>query len=957
MTNGFRKGGLGLSLALGLSAGMVHASAPDQTWARTYNPQGLVATIDGPRTDVSDITQYQYDTQGHLSTVTDALGHVTTYGNYDSYSNPLQIIDANGVVTTLTYTPQEWPLTITRDSSGTPSTTTLTYDAAGDLTQTQDADGVTLIYTYDSARRLTDITDGAGNRIHYTLDAAGNRTQEQTFDPSNTLTHTVSRTFNNLSQLLTVVDALNRTVLTYSYPDGYDAAGHPKHSADAAGTQRTLGYDALDRLVSTIDNANGTDTATQNTQTTSSYDSSDNLTSVVDPSSLTTSYTYDGLGHRTGLQSPDTGASADTYDAAGNQLTHTDAKGITRTMGYDALNRLISTTFADSTLNITYAYDESNSVTGCTNSAPIGRLTRIVENAVTTAYCYDARGEVIQKRQVTSAATDVTSYTYSLAGRLRQQTNPDGTSILDTYNALGQLSGVQVTPVGGSASVVVSNISYLPFGPISGYTLGNGQTVTRTYDATYALTDLTSPALTLHFARDPLGRITAEGNAPGASPATETYHYDALSRLGEVDDANGSLIQSYTYNQTGDRLTKNGNALATGNYGYTTGTHQINSIGSSARASDANGNTTGISSAGQAFGYGYNGRNRLTVVQVAGSTVGTYSYNALGQRIGKAATLPNAITQRFVYNEQGSLIGEYGTNTRDYVWMGDTPVAVIDVAGSTSTINYVTADQLGTPRAVSDSSGATIWSWAWVGNPYGELSPTSTAGYTLNLRYPGQYYDNESGLMDNINRSYDPATGRYIQSDPIGLAGGISTYAYVGDQPLSNVDPQGLACPADLMAAGTCFQSSNYDQNSSDDTTVAGTAETDEVAMLNMRKLDTSETDENYAVITDTDTFVTTSGQGINTTKGYQGTFLIDGSKTQAICHSHRLSKGYWPTPGYEDNDPIVNNNQPNYIVRNGVIGVLEEVDGQYQYRLLKGRLTGPQIHATQQQLNLYQKH
>jgi len=793
MTNGFRKGGLGLSLALGLSAGMVHASAPDQTWARTYNPQGLVATIDGPRTDVSDITQYQYDTQGHLSTVTDALGHVTTYGNYDSYSNPLQIIDANGVVTTLTYTPQEWPLTITRDSSGTPSTTTLTYDAAGDLTQTQDADGVTLIYTYDSARRLTDITDGAGNRIHYTLDAAGNRTQEQTFDPSNTLTHTVSRTFNNLSQLLTVVDALNRTVLTYSYPDGYDAAGHPKHSADAAGTQRTLGYDALDRLVSTIDNANGTDTATQNTQTTSSYDSSDNLTSVVDPSSLTTSYTYDGLGHRTGLQSPDTGASADTYDAAGNQLTHTDAKGITRTKGYDALNRLVSTTFADPTLNITYAYDEGNSVTGCTSSAPIGRLTRIVENAVTTAYCYDARGEVIQKRQITSAATDVTSYTYSLAGRLRQQTNPDGTSILDTYNALGQLSGVQVTPVGGSASVVVSNISYLPFGPISGYTLGNGQTVTRTYDATYALTDITSPALNMHYARDALGRITAEGATPGASPASESYKYDPLSRLIEVDDANGNPIQSYTYNQTGDRLTKSGNALATGNYGYQANTHWLTSIGNAARTYDANGNTTGNSSAGQNYGYGYNGRNRLIVIQLGGSTVSSYSYNALGQRIGKVATLPSAITQRFAYDEQGGLIGEYGSSTRDYIWMAGIPVGVLDSVGGSSTLNYVTADHLGTPRAVSNSAGTTLWSWAWLGNPFGEQTPVSAAGYVLNLRFRGQYYDVESGLIHNGHRDYCMECGRYIQSDPIGLNGGLSTYSYVEANPLAYVDALGLS--------------------------------------------------------------------------------------------------------------------------------------------------------------------
>jgi len=797
MTKGFRRGLLGLSLSLSLCTGLAHAAAPDQTWARTYNPQGLVDTLDGPRTDVSDITHYTYDAQGHLATVTDALGHVTTYGNYDSYSNPLQITDANQVVTVLTYTPQEWPATVTRDSTGSPATTTLTYDAAGDLTQTQDADGVILKYTYDNARRLTDITDGAGNHIHYTLDAAGNRTQEQTFDPSNTLTHTVSQTYNTLSQLLTVTDALNRTVLSYSYPDGYDAAGHPTHSADALGTQRTKGYDALNRLVSTIDNANGTDTATQNTTTAVTFDASDNPTGVTDPSNLTTTYTYDGLGHRTALQSPDTGTSTDTYDAAGNRLVHTDAKGVVSTTSYDALNRPISTTFADTTLNITYGYDEANSVTGCTSSVPIGRLTRVVENAVTTVYCYDPRGNILQKRQITGTTTDTTTYTYTVGNRLSQLTAPDGTVTSDSYNALGQLSGVQVTPAGGSASAVVSAITYLPFGPISSYTLGNGQTVTRTYDATYALTDVTSPALALHFALDAMGHITAIGNASGANPATETYHYDPLYRLMDATEANGTALESYTYNMTGDRLSKAAPGLATGAYLYTPGTHQLSSVGSAARVSDANGNTTGDTVGGSTYGFAYNGRNLLTLAQANSVTVGTYTYNALGQRIGKVEISPQAATERFAYDENSSLIGEYGTTNRDYVWLGNIPVAVIDntTNGSvtTSTINYVHADGLGTPRAVTNSAGTTIWQWAYQGNPFGEQQPTSSTGYVLNLRYPGQYFDAETGTNYNLNRTYEAATGRYLQSDPIGLNGGVSTYAYVSNNPLSFSDLLGLA--------------------------------------------------------------------------------------------------------------------------------------------------------------------
>jgi RHS repeat-associated protein len=165
----------------------------------------------------------------------------------------------------------------------------------------------------------------------------------------------------------------------------------------------------------------------------------------------------------------------------------------------------------------------------------------------------------------------------------------------------------------------------------------------------------------------------------------------------------------------------------------------------------------------------------------------------------KVATLPTSITQRYAYDESSHLIGEYGATTRDYIWLDDLPVAVADtrLVGGLSlhfvtTINYVHADGLGTPRAVTDSTGNTIWSWPYQGNPFGELQPTSTNGYTLNLRYPGQYFDAESGLVDNGFRTYEAATGRYGQSDPAGLNGGISTYAYAGGNSLSLVDPLGL---------------------------------------------------------------------------------------------------------------------------------------------------------------------
>ena len=528
---------------------------------------------------------------------------------------------------------------------------------------------------------------------------------------------------------------------------------------------------------------------TANTTTKYTYDALDRLTQVTDPSGLATTYQYDGLSDPTSLTGPDTGVTARTYDAAGNVLTATDAKGILVSYAYDAQNRRLSASYPDSTQNITYHYDEANSVTGCSSSYPIGHLTRIVESAVTTVYCYDAQGRVIEKQQITGTTTDTTGYAYTAAGRLSSIVYPSGTLVTYTRDSDGRIQSLSVTPPNGTASTAVSSVTYQPLGPVSGYTLGNGQAVTRTYDANYRLTDLASPAFSLHVARDAMGDITALGNAPGANPATETYSYDPLYRLTAITEAGGTTLQSVTYNPTGDRLSKTGSGLATGAYGYTPNTHQLVATGSYTRAVDANGNTTAITAASGNLGFGYNDRNRMILAQVAGSTVGSYTYDALGERIQKVS---GSATERYGYDEGRQLLSEQGATNRDYVWMDGIPVVNVDTSGTTSTLAYVTADQLGTPRAIADASGSTLWQLPYQGNAFEELSPTSSTGYVYNLRSAGEYYDAETGLHSNGFRTRDPSTWRFLQSDPLGLGGGISTYAVVGSSPLSNIDPLGL---------------------------------------------------------------------------------------------------------------------------------------------------------------------
>lgn len=115
-----------------------------------------------------------------------------------------------------------------------------------------------------------------------------------------------------------------------------------------------------------------------------------------------------------------------------------------------------------------------------------------------------------------------------------------------------------------------------------------------------------------------------------------------------------------------------------------------------------------------------------------------------------------------------------------------------NTTGTSSTVNYVHADGLGTPRVISDAIGVTKWQWSYQSNPFGEQQPVSSAGYVFNLRLPGQYFDAESGLMYNDARYYEPSTGRFPQPDPSGFNGGIGLYVYGLNNPLMYVDPLGL---------------------------------------------------------------------------------------------------------------------------------------------------------------------
>jgi RHS repeat-associated protein len=241
---------------------------------------------------------------------------------------------------------------------------------------------------------------------------------------------------------------------------------------------------------------------------------------------------------------------------------------------------------------------------------------------------------------------------------------------------------------------------------------------------------------------------------------------------------------------------------------YTTETtsNRLSSTTSPARSFgyDSAGNTTSDTGGYTAT---YDASGRLATLTKAGTTT-TYSYNGLGQRVRKFSSSGAGSTTLFVYDQNGQLLGEYdqsGSAVREYVWFGSTPIAVLLPNGGNDPLAYYFhTDHLNTPRLVTDT--ANNIRWRWLAEPFGttapEDNPSSLGAFTQNLRFPGQYADQESGLSYNYFRNYDASIGRYNTSDPIGLEGGVNTFAYVKGNTLSYSDPQGLNAVAVLPGVG-----------------------------------------------------------------------------------------------------------------------------------------------------------
>ncbi|WP_363798206.1 RHS repeat-associated core domain-containing protein [Lysobacter firmicutimachus] len=791
---------------------------------------GLLKQIDGPRTDVADVTLYTYYPgdhaacaaspsacdyrKGDLWMVSDALGHAVETLRYDGFGRPLSSKDPNGVVTDLEYDPRGW-LTAAKVRGADPASeaddriTRFEYKATGLVEKITQADGAFTQYVYDDAQRLVEVRDNVGNKVHYTLDPAGNRLNEDTQDAGGTLRRTLSRVYNQLGQLKTSKDAYQHAT-AYAY----DARGNTDTVTDALGKVSDNDHDPLGRLIRTLQDVGGI-----NAQTLFQHDALDRVTQVTDPKGLHTVYGYNGYGDLASVASPDTGITAYTFDSAGNRKTKTDARGIVSTYSYDALNRLTGVAYPDSSLNIGYVYDSAQSVCTSGETFSEGRLTRVTAQAGVTQYCYDRFGQLVRKVQTSNGVALSLRYAYTPAGRLSSVTYPDGAVASYLRDAQGRVAQVGAKRADGTQEVLLSEASHHPFGSVAGWTYGNGRTMSREVDLNYqpkAIRDPAAGGLSVAFGYDEVNNLT--GLTPLVGPAVK-LDYDALGRLTHLRDApSGAAIDSYTYDATGNRLSFS-NSAGTQVYTYPSDSHRLSQAGSTgARDYDASGNTTAIGG----DGFVYNDAGQLSQFKQGGAVKIAYQYNGTGEQVRKSS----GGTERYaIYDEAGHWLGEYdgnGAPIQQAIWLDDLPVGVWSGAAAQQKLHYVEPDHLGTPRAVIDPiRNLAVWAWDIRSEAFGNGTPNQDPDqngkeFVFNLRYPGQLFDSYTGLNYNYFRYYEPGTGRYTQSDPLGLIevafdpklilaldklGGLmgdpstktSSYSYVGGSPLDYLDPEGLA--------------------------------------------------------------------------------------------------------------------------------------------------------------------
>ncbi|MEV0820579.1 RHS repeat-associated core domain-containing protein [Nonomuraea rubra] len=780
------------------------------TWyAYTYDEQGRC--VQGSGSDGIFDTRISY--ADGLTTARDSLGHETTY-HYNDLLQVVREVNPLGAETRYTWDPCDRLLSET-DPLG--RTTTYTYDARSLLTVTR-PDGARRTFTRDALDQPATITDFDGTCWQLTYDERGNLTA----DPRNTYTH------DEHGHLTTVTDALGQVTTIEN-----DPAGLPITVTDPLGAVTRYERDAFGRITAitdplgnltrqswTVEGRPAARTLPGGATERWTHDAEGNLTGHTDPLGRITRLDIGPFDLPKARTTPDGARTEFTYDTELRLTQVTNPLGLTWHYTYDPAGaRTGETDFNDRTL--AYRFDAA------------GRLAERVNGAgQTTRYTRDVLGQVVEER----SGDRVTTFAYDLAGRLVQAANPEtdlrlvrddlgriteeicnGRSLASAYDATGRRvlrrtpSGAESTwrydeaghPAALHTAGQTMRFTHDQAGRQTSLSFGAGVSLTQDWDPdsrlrdqtlrtakgrvlqrrTYAygpdggLTDLDDLlAGRRHYDLDPAGRVTTLHGLDW----TERYTYDAAGQITDARWPSSPDVQG-PRTHTGTQLRRAGNVR----YEY-----------------DAQGRVVlrrrkGLSAKPRTWRYTWDADDRLTELVTPDGSRWRYVYDPLGRRVAKER---HDGTDRVDFTWDGFTLAEQTTAGRATVWEWE-PAAVRPLTQAERVLDAdqewvdqqfyaITTDLAGTPAELIDPEGTLAWR---AGHTlWGSVSQVMSAGPHCPLRFPGQYADEESDLHYNLFRYYDPASGRYTSSDPLGLSGGWNPYSYVVN-PATWLDPLGLS--------------------------------------------------------------------------------------------------------------------------------------------------------------------
>jgi RHS repeat-associated protein len=730
-------------------------------WSYGYDSNSLMVTEDGPGPDTEDKFSYAYDGQGRKISKTDALGNTTLFSDFNYKGEPTKITLPNGVVKQYILDHSNRLLAKIVDGKETK----FEYDGNGDLVKITYPDLSFETFSYSGGFVASHVTR-QGFKFVYSRDLQGDIVKTEKFDSAGILVSTYTKNFDYINKSMTVSqNAVSQTQF-------FNNACEVIKESDSLGHSRSYTYDKNGNMISSK--------LPNGLATFFSYDNNGKMIEAVDPRNLKTTYVYNKAGQQIQVQNPDSGIQTSHYFGT-TLIKMVDARGVITENSYDNLGRLNQTekSLLIKVKNSGQTSDQKvmSSIRYTFNDSAGGQVSTIENGDSTIVYEYDAKMRVQARIQSVKGRSLKTGYTYNTNGDIASIIYPSGKVVEYIYEA-GKVAKISV-----DGNVVADEIQYHVLESPLQWKWGNGSPFSREINGNGNVTaySLGSGTATIQY---DLGKRPTQIFDPVAN-LNHMFSFDLLDQLKTVDV--GGSLASFTYDNGGNLLVPSFGVSSTSNR-FISSVKNIDY--------DAAGNM--IKKGHLELFYNPEGRlSSIMQIKSDGNAVkirmGKYLYNALGERVYRLSTTETGAQRLYyTYNEYNKVLGEYSDSSeQEFIYLNDTPIAVIDDGD----IFYIQTDHLGTPRALINQENKVVWYWQ--GEAYGNSLPDSDPDkdgnkFVFNLRFPGQVYDQESGLHYNYHRDYDPSLGRYVESDPKGIDAGFNTFAYVNGSPVSGSDPLGL---------------------------------------------------------------------------------------------------------------------------------------------------------------------